>query len=150
MDCKDFMEAFLALDNGEAMPAQLSAHRSGCLRCAREAEELEGFMRSSAVLGDIPPKEDISAAVMASIGEEKTSPESRRILSMSNWVSAGIVILLGVFLIPFSTILPGLSHAVPWFDLALPLVLGFIVAIYASFFTGSHIKALSRFLRLHI
>ncbi|MCL1818667.1 MAG: hypothetical protein FWG35_07025 [Spirochaetaceae bacterium] len=143
------MESFLALDNGEALPPELADHRAGCSRCAREADELLALMRTRAVFAEIPPPRDITPAVMARIGEKKAFAENRLLLSTINWVSVGLLILLGMFLIPFSTILPGLSRATPWIDLALPLVLGFVVTIYASFFTGSHMKVLSRFLRLH-
>ena len=109
----------------------------------------EFLMKFSAASGDIPPEKDIVSAVMLRIAHTENSfAENRNIVSMKNWISTGIVIVTGTCLIPFSTFLPSLIHDTPWLRIILPLVLGSAVTIYAMLFTGSHMKDLTRLLRL--
>jgi hypothetical protein len=142
------MRSFLLLDNAEELPPGLAAHRESCARCAAWAREFLLLMESRTAFADIPPHTDISSAVMARISREpgEESLEGTLPLSMGNWIGTGLLILLGMLLIPFSTILPQLVRDTPWLDVALPLVLGTVITLYATLFAGSHIKTLSRFL----
>jgi hypothetical protein len=149
MDCEKFMQSFLLLDNGEKLSPDLAAHLKSCARCAARTEKLLLLMESRAAFADISPRADISSAVMARISREAGKEhfaETRPILSLRNWIGTGLFILLGMLLIPFSTILPQLVRNTPWLDVVLPLVLGTVMTIYSTLFTGSHIKTLDRFL----
>ena len=153
MDCEDFMRSFLNLDNREALPPALEEHRKNCRgphgkNCAQLYEELLRLMESRAVYGNIPPEKDIVPAVMARIASAESAAGSRSGVSTGNWIGTGLLILAGMCLIPFSTILPALALSMPWLSITLPLVLGSVITIYAMLFTGSHMKALSRFFGL--
>ncbi|MDR1931573.1 MAG: hypothetical protein LBQ57_02005 [Spirochaetales bacterium] len=145
MECEDFMRLFLELDNNEAPSAALAAHLESCALCAAQAKGLQAFMRSRVLFAEVPPEKDISAAVMARISgpAAKESPPETCPLSMGNWIGAGLLLILGMFLIPFSAILPELSQITPGLGLALPLALGLAVTVYAAFFIGSHMKNFS-------
>ncbi|MDR3200475.1 MAG: hypothetical protein LBT68_03350 [Spirochaetales bacterium] len=148
MECENFMELFLELDNNEALPPALAAHLESCARCAAQIKALEAMMRSRAAFANIQPEEDIALSVMARISESgavKNPPEACP-LSMGNWVGAGSLLFLGMLLIPFSTILPDLSALIPGLPVVLPLVLGSAITVYAALFIGSHMKDFSRFL----
>jgi hypothetical protein len=148
------MNRFLELDNGETPSPELAAHLSSCPRCAREIHSLGLLAESRKAFGDIQPERDIVSAVMARIAEtdlsspEKIFPENRPELSLRNWVGTGLLIFLGMLLTPFSAILPKLSRILPGFSIALPLVLGLIITVYAALFAGSHMETLRRFLRV--
>jgi hypothetical protein len=150
MKCEEFMNLFLKLDNGEKPSAELAAHLKSCAVCAKEAAAFSRLMAFQAARGNIAPDRDLAAAVMFRITQIETEEnlEVASPVSMLNWIGTGIFILLGMFLIPFSTSLPELEN-VPGLNLALSLVLGSAITVYATFFICSHIRTLSRFLRLH-
>jgi hypothetical protein len=87
-------------------------------------------------------------AESAPLSPEEIFSKKRLELSLCNWIGTGLLILAGMLLIPFSTILPALSRILPGLGVALPLVLGLIITAYAMLFAGSHMEALRRFLRL--
>ena len=154
MDCEDFMRGILNLDKGEALSPELEEHRKTCSgkahrkSCAQLAEELLQLMESRAAYGNILPERDIVHAVMARIASGESCRENRSSISIGNWICTGLLIFVGMCLIPFSTILPALVLQTPWLSIALPLVLGSVITAYAMLFTGSHMKALTRLLRL--
>jgi hypothetical protein len=154
VECEKFMQIFLELDNGEALPEGAAAHLETCARCAAEARGLEELMSSPRVWGNLAPGESLVSGVMARIvkgqaawaaGKEFFS-ENRRELSLRNWVGTGLFILLGMFLIPFSTILPELNRIIPGLRIALPLVLGLVITLYGALFIGSHLNVFRRLL----
>jgi hypothetical protein len=151
MECEKFMKRFLELDNAGELPRDLAAHLEACPRCAAQVEVFARFMEACAVYADIAPRGDITDGVMARIaraGEMEHRGESTVPLSMVNWIGSGLLLFSGMLLFPFSTILQELVRDTPSLSIALPVAMGSIIAIYATLFTGSHIKALSRFLRL--
>ncbi|MDR1625695.1 MAG: hypothetical protein LBT33_04065 [Spirochaetia bacterium] len=151
MECEEIMERFLELDNGEGLPGEIAGHLETCPRCAAQVAAFARFTESCAAYADFAPQRDIAAGVMARIaraGEEDSPWESDLPLSMVNWIGSGLVLLVGMLLIPFSGMLQQLVRDMPSLGIALPIALGLIIAIYAALFTGSHIETLSRFLRL--
>jgi hypothetical protein len=154
MECKEYMNIFFELDNGEKPSPELAGHPENCPRCAQEIRSLNFLMESLKTLADIRPEGDIVSAVMARIAEpvlpspEEMFSEKRLELSLWNWVGTGLFILAGMLLIPFSTILPALSRILPGLGIALPLVLGLLITVYAMLFAGSHMETLRRFLRM--
>jgi hypothetical protein len=150
MECEKYMELFLKLDRGEKLSAEMAEHAENCPRCAAETAAFNRFADFCAAYGNIAPNRDLTAGIMARIAWEKETPEEAALpLSMANWIGTGLLLFSGMLLIPFSTILQELVLDMPGLSIALPIVLGSSIAIYATLFTGSHIKTLSRFLRLH-
>jgi anti-sigma factor RsiW len=151
MECEKIMELFLELDNGEELPAEVAEHLAACPRCAAQAAAFVRFMNSCAAYADFSPHRDIAAGVMACI-ERAVAEDSREEtippLSMVNWIGGGLFLFAGMLLIPFSGMLQELIRNLPGLGIALPVALGLIIAVYAALFTGSHMDALSRFLRL--
>ncbi len=159
MTCDEAMNAYFLLDSGEAPPADLAAHLAACPACAVETRRFGSSLAVLRLAGDLSPDTDLSRAVMEKIsaldaetgrlGLHGAARETRPELSLGNWIGTGLLIVAGMLLIPFSTILPALHRfAGPGLELYLHLVMGAVVTTYITLFIGSHLTSLRRMLRM--
>lgn len=147
MDCEKMMDIYLELDRSEAIPGILARHMAACPRCSREIRELEKVFQDCSEAGNIPPPRDATADVMARIADLEGPPGREH--SLGNWIGTGLVIILGMLLIPFSTILPSLYRLFgPGVMVALHVIMGVTLTAYMLVFIVCHMRSLRRLLRL--
>ena len=151
MKCDEAMKLYLELDRGSEPSLEIAAHIAACPLCAREIRRLEYAFDTLEQAGSLRPDRDLAPAVMRRIAQEESPPPVFGAapdgeLPFGKWIGPGLMILLGMLLIPFSTILPGLFG--PGLEVSLHIGMGALVTTYMTFFIGSHLSGLRRILRL--
>ncbi len=147
MKCETFMKRFLENDEAGSLSPAIRIH---LFRCARCAGEVRAFRLAMA---DLRPYEPFvldgieSARIVDSVMRQ---PEYRKSISLFNWVGAGVLMFVGIFLAPFSDQFMSLrDHFGGDLEVPFSLVMGVMVTIYAAIFIGTHMDELSRWLEHH-
>jgi hypothetical protein len=158
MGCEKIMNRFLATDGKRDLHSDITDHIAGCPRCLREVRNFEKAVALlSRSLERSPVAEDLSAAVLARIenwdihiDEKPAASEGvEKKVSLRKWTITGLIMLLGMVLTPFSTILADLSAMKgPDFEVYLHLILGLILSVYTGVFIVSHQDFLRDYFRL--
>ena len=157
MECNDYMDRFLELDR-EKPSGDLAEHLAACPRCSEEARRLNAAYSLMAKEGRKKPVQDLVPGIMAALQAPENSvpgiispfqEEDDDERPLRNWIWSGVFLLLGMMLIPFSTILPGLIGLYgKSFDITMHLILGLFITVYGTVFIISHMGMLRRVLRL--
>lgn len=147
MKCDRFMNLFLALDNSEAMGLLMRRHLRTCRRCRREVEALSAAMDS---LLDFPqrfPVPDGADRIMARIGGVEYTYNRR--VPLYNWIGVGFLILLSMFLLPFSDSLVWLRGFFGgYIDIPYGIVMGLVLSVYVTVFAATNMDQLKARLRI--
>jgi hypothetical protein len=103
---------------------------------------------------------DITAAVLAriaaldvhsegKISDSKGAAAAEKKVSLRKWMGTGLVMLFGMVLTPFSTILADLTTRIGRdFEVYLHVILGTVISVYAAIFIVSHLDFLRDYFRL--
>lgn len=155
MDCNDAMNAFLALDNDEALAPEVAAHLLTCSACRETVQKMQYAMSIMSRLDeDVVADGAITEAVLARISREVPGvvfESDQRQISVGGWVAVGVIIVASIVATSFSDPLRWMSTSVgTGIDFPLNLVLGGVLTAYLLLFVGSHLKLISRWLRLRI
>ena len=141
MKCEQFMDRFLALDNEEAMGFFMRRHLRSCVRCRRETGALTAAMDELLGFPGRFNEADVADRVMARIGAVEYTYDRR--VSLSNWIGVGLVILVSMFLLPFSDSLIWLRGFFGgYIDLPYGIVMGLLVSIYMTVFAATNMDLL--------
>lgn len=149
MKCEECMDRFLGLDGNEPS-GELAAHLASCPRCSEEARRLAAALAFLAEEGRRKPDRDLTDDIMAALyadGVRKAPKveEEDAVTPLRTWLWSGAVILVGMLLIPFSTILPALSGRYgSGLDITLHLILGSVITLYGTLFIASHMGLLHK------
>jgi len=149
MKCDECMDRFLELDGNEPS-GELAAHLASCPRCSEEARRLVAAFSFLAEEGRRKPDRDLTDGIMAalymdSIGKAPKVEKEDVEAPLRTWLWSGAVIMVGMLLIPFSTILPELSGRYgSSLDITLHLILGLVITLYGTIFIASHMGLLRK------
>ncbi len=144
MNCHDFLDA---LDRAEGSPydgprgAEALSHAEECPSCAAEAASVRAAL-SLLRLPELACSADLAPRLSALL---PFLPAPRRIVSMRDWLAAGLLILAGMVILPLLSSFGILgSQYGTRFTLPLSLVLGLVVSTYGTVFIISHLEDFSR------
>lgn len=147
MNCREFLDSLDRLDtSGTAEPGTaMRAHADSCPSCAAAAASMRAAL-SLCRLPELALSLDLAPRVSALL---PFLPAPRRVVSMRNWLGAGLVLVAGMVLLPLLSTFGALRNAYgPGFTLPLAIVLGLVITCYAVAFIFSHQVDLAR--RLHL
>jgi len=145
MNCKKIQNRFLELDNRSRIPLSVYIHMQFCSECRRLIVMLNEQFES---IYNNPPfclDRDLCEKIMTDVFHSEVRYEHH--VGGMKWAMVGFIILLSMFLIPFSDSFGWLKH---YFgaDLELPvsIVLGAVMSIYASVGIFSNLEVLKKFM----
>ncbi len=141
MKCEHITDIYLKAGRSGAIPFSVRIHMLTCSKCRKEIEAFQMIQNSLMEEGpdDIPAEKDLCSSVMQQISLMPGYKEPR--ISSMKWILAGMVILTGIFLIPFNPSMQWIrNYFGELFDVSLTLVLGLAVSLYCSAFAATHIR----------
>ncbi|MBP7495197.1 MAG: hypothetical protein KA771_06860 [Spirochaetales bacterium] len=147
MICKEAIDHYLVLDQGEPIPPELQEHIDNCPHCRRLVHQMEAAFSSCRDSVEKIPCPDVAESVLKAIAEAErlTAPLPFRSTSPGNWIVPGIFLFLGILGLPFSTVLVTLvNHTGRSLEIWVPLVLGTTFTLYAALFAGSNLDWLRK------
>lgn len=147
MICKEAIDHYLVLDQGEPIPPELQDHIDHCPHCRRLIHQMEAALSSCRDSIEKIPCPDVSESVLNAIAEAEhlTHPLPFPSTSPANWIVPGIFLFLGILGLPFSTVLSTLvHHSRGNLEIWVPLVLGSAFTLYAALFAGSNLDWLRK------
>jgi hypothetical protein len=144
MKCDEAINRLMDLDNGEQIPDDVARHLQECVTCRREAEVLFQALTALEAQNLVVMTPDVAVSVMERIrwteDQAVAQAESDRHMPMRNWIVVGAIILFSMFLVPFSNSLTWLTDAFgSSLEIPLYIILGIVVAAYATLFIGTHV-----------
>lgn len=149
MDCETAIERFLALDNGEEMPAELENHLAACSECRRRVDVMQSVFTALQLEGRAEPAAGSTEEVMQSVRAAAGGAGVEEPLSVAKWLATGVIIFASIVLVSFSKSHMWLSRVFGTsLELPLSLILGAIIAIYATLFIGTHVDKVAGFFGL--
>jgi hypothetical protein len=144
MKCETFMNRFLEKDETGVLTPRMRIHLYRCARCSAEVDAFASAMADMRTFEPFVLDGLESARIIDSVMRQ---PEYRRSISLFNWVAAGALMFVGMFLAPFSDQFASLrDHFGGDLEVPFSLVMGIMVTIYAAIFIGTHIDDFSRWM----
>jgi len=147
MTCKDAMDLYCYLDQGEPLPADLEAHLASCPTCTQWVQRMDSVLQLYKRSGQHPIPTPIEDRILAAIEalEATPTPKPGLTLSPGKWMLPGVFLLLGILGIPFSTVFSVFaSQPGGNLEVLVPVVLGAAFTTYAAFFTGYNLEWLKK------
>ncbi len=147
MTCKEAMDLYCSLDQGEPLPTDLETHIASCPTCTEWVQQMEGVFRTYREQSHVQIPYSMEARILPAIQalDAESPPQPQFTLSPGKWMLPGMFLLLGIIGVPFSTVfsvfatLPGRN-----LEVVVPLVLGTTFTAYAAFFTGYNLEWLKK------
>lgn len=143
MTCAQYDELMDALES-PALPPDMAAHAASCPSCAARSS---AYFAALALyrLPELASAADLSPRISALL---PFLPAPRRMVSMRDWLAAGLLLIVGVMLVPLLAEFRLLSASYgSGYTVPLALVLGMSVTIYAGLFIASHLDQLAKILQ---
>ena len=92
---------------------------------------------------------DMSEIVMKRILNSTVVFTANDRISNFKWIAVGLVILVSMFLAPYSDSMIWLNNQFGGqFEIPFNIVMGIIITVYASLFVGTHLDSLKRLLKI--
>ncbi len=144
MKCDNIIKEFLLRDDYNTRPLRIHTHILFCGRCRREIGMLTDIFNSFRNTHPLPMNNDMADSIMQKIYEniqpavQTTSPFS--------WIAAWIIIMSGIFLLPFNDQFLWLTKYFG-INLQIPviIVMGFTITIYSIVIIATHMKDIKKF-----
>jgi hypothetical protein len=143
MTCTQFDALMDALDCPSLTP-DMAAHAVSCPSCAAKAA---GYAAALALyrLPELESGIDLAPRINALL---PFLPAPRRIVSMRDWLAAGVLLIVSMVLVPLLAEFRLLSASYgSGYTVPLALVLGISVSVYAGLFIISHLEQLAKLLQ---
>lgn len=143
MNCKQVQEIFLEMDNDSRVPLAVHFHTFFCPRCRRDIALLAARFDSLREEAPYPMDRDLCEKVMKDVFTSDVSYEHE--VSLTQWGVVGLIILMSLFLIPFSDSFGWLrGHFGRGLELPVSIVLGLAMTIFALVGVFSHMEGLKK------
>ncbi|MBN2080531.1 MAG: hypothetical protein JW838_16295 [Spirochaetes bacterium] len=143
MNCKEIQRLFLEMDNDSRIPLAVHLHTFFCPRCRRDIALLGARFDSLREEAPYPMDRDLCERVMAEVFNSDISYEHE--VSPTQWGVVGFIILMSLFLIPFSDSFGWLrGHFGRGLELPVSIVLGLAMTIFALAGVFSHMEGLKK------
>lgn len=145
MNCNEFQNAFLNIDNRTEITRQMQMHLKQCAKCSRIFDEHTLSYKKIAVQAPFVSPVHSSAIIDNILA---TDPDYAAETPIRPWLIAGFMLILGVFI-------TGNSSNFSWmktnggenFEITLEFVLGFLISGYVFIFVMTHMKKAKSFMR---
>ncbi|GAB1433669.1 hypothetical protein MASR2M29_22950 [Spirochaetota bacterium] len=145
MTCRHFLELLDRMDNID-IQEEMAAHAASCPGCAAELSAVMAGLRLYR-LPDVCCSANLVPRIMAML---PLVPAPKRLVSMRNWVLAGLLIMGSVVLVPFMSDFRVLKETFgPAFTIPVSMAFGLIITIYSGIFVISHIDEFGRRLKAY-
>jgi hypothetical protein len=144
MNCETVQKKFLEMDNGSRIPVSVMIHTLYCSRCRNIISVLSGKFASMRSEAPFDMDRDLCEQIMLDVFRSDVQYEHN--VSGLQWGVAGAIILVSMFLIPF-------SHSFGWLrnyfgrglELPVSIVLGLAMCFYALIGIFSNLEHLKKF-----
>lgn len=147
MTCKDVMDLYCSLDQGEPFPAELEAHLASCPTCTQWVQQMDSVLQAYRRSENYPIPPQMESRILSAIEtlEAAPVPEPQIALTPGKWMLPGVFLLLGILGIPFSTVFSAFAfHPGGNLEVWVPIVLGAAFTTYAALFTGYNLEWLKK------
>jgi len=147
MTCKEAMDLYFSLDQGEPFPRELETHVSTCPTCTQWIQQMDWVLKAYQRSGRYSIPSSMEERILSAIEAlDATPPPAPQVsLSPGKWMLPGVFLILGILGVPSSTVfsvftaLPGRN-----LEVVVPLVLGTTFTTYAAFFIGYNLEWLKK------
>lgn len=144
MNCDNVQKQFLEMDNNSRIPLSVQFHTLFCARCRAMLSVLSDKFASMRAEAPYDMDRDMCERIMMDVFRSDVQYEHQ--VSGLQWGVAGAIILLSMFLIPF-------SHSFGWLrtrfgsglELPVSIVLGLALCAYALVGIFSNLEHLKKF-----
>lgn len=135
-ECRKYLNLYMK--NGR-LGLSVRFHAARCPKCREEILRLETALKTVQGISPFQMERDVSGYVMQRI--MSLPPYNAPAVSIGKWLSAGLLILISIFLIPFNSSMQEMRlWAGGMFDIFLTVVMGLVISVYAGMFTISLFK----------
>ncbi|MDY6934446.1 MAG: hypothetical protein SVZ03_09525 [Spirochaetota bacterium] len=141
INCDKIITRFLEMEDYRVIPLNIRVHMLFCNRCRVEVYMLKDALDEIREFNPFPLRKDLTDEIMQKI--LLTETPYKKEISTFNWVTAGLIIFLSIFLISYSEPMIWLKNQFGNnFEVPLSIVLGLIISIYSIVFIGTHLEKL--------
>lgn len=144
MNCEKIQNRFLEMDNRSRIPLTVQAHMLYCSRCRRDITELSNRFESLRSQEPFAIDRDLCEKIMMEVFLSRTQYEHH--VSGFQWGAAGSIILISLFLIPFSNTFGWLrTRFGTGLELPVSIVLGLTFSVFVLAGIFSNLDQLKKF-----
>jgi hypothetical protein len=144
MNCESTQKKFLEMDNGSRIPVSVMIHTLYCSRCRHIISELSGRFASLRSEAPFDMDRDLCEQIMLDVFRSNVQYEHS--VSGLQWGVAGTIILVSMFLIPFSDSFGWLRHYFGrGLEIPVSIVLGLALSIFALAGIFSNMEQIKKF-----
>ena len=144
MNCEKTQQRFLEMDNRSIIPVSVQFHMLFCTKCRRDITVLNDQFRSLRNEAPFDMDRDRVEEIMLSVFHSAVRHDQH--VSGFQWSAVGLIILVSLFLIPFSNSFGWLRNFFgPGLEIPLSIVLGMVFSAYALAGIFSNLEELKKF-----
>lgn len=144
MNCEKIQNRFLEMDNRSRIPLSVQAHMLYCPRCRRDITELTKKFDLLRTQEPFAMDRELCEKIMMDVFLSRTRYEHH--VTGFQWWTAGLIILVSLFLIPFSTTFGWLrARFGTGLELPMSIVLGLTLSIFVLVGIFSNLEQLKDF-----
>ena len=144
MNCERIQKKFLEMDNGSRVPVPVMIHTLFCSRCRRIISVLSGRFASLRSEAPFDMDRDLCEQIMLDVFSSNVQYDNH--VSGLQWGVAGAIILVSMFLIPFSNSFGWLrNYFGRGLEIPVSIVLGLTLSIFALTGIFSNLEELKKF-----
>lgn len=144
MNCEKIQQRFLEMDNRSIIPVSVQFHMLFCPKCRRDIAFLNDTFRSLKNESQYDMDRDRVEEIMLSVFHSTVRHDQH--VSGFQWSAVGLIILVSLFAIPFSTSFDWLRHFFgPGLEIPVSIVLGLVFSAYALAGIFSNLEELKKF-----
>lgn len=144
MNCEKIQRRFLEMDNRSRIPLAVQAHMLYCSRCRRDINMLAETFASLRSEAPFVMDRDLCEKIMIDVFLSKTGYEHH--VTGFQWGAVGSIILVSLFLIPFSNSFEWLrAYFGAGLELPVSIVLGLAFSVFALAGIFSNLDDLKKF-----
>jgi hypothetical protein len=144
MNCEKIQNRFLEMDNRSRIPLSVQAHMLYCSKCRRDITELTNRFASLRTQAPFAMDRDVCEKIMVDVFISRAKYEHH--VSGFQWGAVGAIILISLFLIPFSDSFGWLRIRFgTGLEIPISIALGLTFSIYALAGIFSNLEGLKKF-----
>ena len=144
MNCEKIQNRFLEMDNRSRIPLSVQLHMLYCSRCRRDITELSNRFESLRSEEPFAIDRDLCEKIMMEVFLSRTQYEHH--VSGFQWGAAGSIILISLFLIPFSNSFGWLrTRFGTGLEMPVSIVLGLTFSVFVLAGIFSNLDQLKKF-----
>ncbi|OHD66768.1 MAG: hypothetical protein A2176_11105 [Spirochaetes bacterium RBG_13_51_14] len=144
MNCNTIHKRFLEMDNRSRIPLSVRIHMLFCSRCRHDIALLNSMLETLKYDSPFVMDRDMSEKIMIEVFQSPVNYEHH--ISGLKWSVVGLIIVVSMFLIPFSNTFGWLrQYFGRGLELPVSIVLGLLLSIYSLAGIFSNLEELKKF-----